>query len=239
MEDRVYDILMKENEVTWQDIINNLVKSEEMDPWDVDISKLTQKFIQTVKNMEKMNFFVSGKVIFASALLLRLKSSKFLDHHISEFDSYLFHTDDHEELDDFGDFAHHERVKEFPPLAVRTPQARKRRVSVKDLITALERALKIDTRRKLRLQKFFFKAPEIPTKKVDLTKLIDEMYISIIGYFKEREEVYFSELVKSDSKEDKMLTLLPLLHLDTQAKIDLDQPIPFEDIRINLKDSKH
>ncbi len=239
MEDRVYDILMKENEVTWQDIIHNLVKSEEMDPWDVDISKLTQKFIQTIHQMEKMNFFVSGKVILASALLLRLKSSRFLDHHIGEFDSYLFHSDDHEELDDFGDFVTHERVKDFPPLAVRTPQARKRRVSVKDLIGALERALRIDTRRKLRLQKFFVKAPEIPIKKIDLTKLIDEMYDSIMTYFKEKQEVYFSDLLKSDSREDKMLTILPLLHLDTQAKIDLDQPKPFEDIRISLKDSKH
>jgi segregation and condensation protein A len=225
---------MKENEVTWQDIIHNLVKSDEMDPWDVDISKLTQKFIQTVKDMEKMNYFVSGKVVLASALLLRLKSTRFLDHHIGEFDSYLFHND-HEELEEFGDFVQHERVKEFPPLAVRTPQARKRRVSVKDLISALERALKIDTRRKLRLQKFFHKAPEIPVKSIDLGKLIDEMYLSIIEYFKEKEEVYFSNLVKSDSREDKVLTILPLLHLDSQAKIDLEQDVPFSDIRIHLK----
>ena len=85
------------------------------------------------------------------------------------------------------------------------------------------------------MQKFFFKAPEIPTKKIDLGALIDEMYLSILEYFKGQEEVYFSHLVKSDSREDKVLTILPLLHLDSQSKIDLEQDVPFADIRIHLK----
>ncbi|MBT4417174.1 segregation/condensation protein A, partial [archaeon] len=54
------------------------------------------------------------------------------------------------------------------------------------------------------------------------------------GLFKTKDEVYFSHLLKSNSKEDKVLTLLPLLHLDTQAKIELEQNTPFEDIKVNL-----
>ena len=33
----VYDMLLKESEVTWQDILHQLVKEEQMDPWDVDL----------------------------------------------------------------------------------------------------------------------------------------------------------------------------------------------------------
>ena len=236
MEEKIYDLLMKENEVTWQDIIYNLIKTEEMDPWDVNITKLTQKYIQTVKGMNEQNFFVSGKMILASSLLLKLKSNKFIDHDISNFDSYLFHSEDElEELDDF--LVANQRVKNIPPLAVKTPQARKRRVSVTDLITALEKALRVDSRRKLRLQRFFSKVPEIPKKTFDLTEMIQTIYTQIKGLFKTKDEVYFSHLLKSNSKEDKVLTLLPLLHLDTQAKIELEQNTPFEDIRINLNNS--
>jgi len=49
MEDQIYNMLLKESEVTWKDIIYNLIKTEQMDPWDVDITKLTQKYIATVK----------------------------------------------------------------------------------------------------------------------------------------------------------------------------------------------
>ena len=122
-------------------------------------------------------------------------------------------------------------------MAVKTPQARKRRVSVTDLITALEKALRVDSRRKLRLQRFFSKVPEIPKKTFDLTEMIQTIYTQIKGLFKTKDEVYFSHLLKSNSKEDKVLTLLPLLHLDTQAKIELEQNTPFEDIRINLNNS--
>ena len=114
MEDKIYSLLMKEDEVTWQDIIYNLIKTEEMDPWDVNITKLTQKYIQTVKGMNEQNFFVSGKMILASSLLLKLKSNKFIDHDISNFDSYLFHSEDElEELDDF--LVANQRVKNIPP----------------------------------------------------------------------------------------------------------------------------
>lgn len=232
MEEKVYELLMKDNEVTWQDIIYNLIKTEEMDPWDVNISKLTQKYIKTITEMQEQNFFVSGKMILASSVLLKLKSNKFIDHDISNFDSYLFHSE--EELEELDDFLTpmSQRIKDIPPLAIKTPQARKRRVSVKDLIHALEKALRVDSRRKLRLQRFFSKAPEIPARTFDLTLMIQSIYEQITNLFKTKEQVYFSNIVKSDSKEDKVLTLLPLLHLDTQAKITLEQDVPFEDIRI-------
>ena len=74
--DHVFDILMQDDEITWQNIITDLVKSEEMNPWDVNITILSQKYLEKVKKMEDLNFFVSGKVILASAILLKLKSNQ-------------------------------------------------------------------------------------------------------------------------------------------------------------------
>ena len=74
MQDRILDLILEQNEVTWQTIIYDLIRSEEMDPWDIDVSVLTARYIETIKKMKEMNFFISGKVLLAAALLVKIKS---------------------------------------------------------------------------------------------------------------------------------------------------------------------
>jgi len=233
MEDQIYNMLMKESEVTWQTIIHNLIKTEQMDPWNVDVTKLTQRYIQIVRGMTEMNFFVSGKVVLASAILLKIKSNKFIDEDINNFDNFLFHQEEEiEDLDDYVDY--HEHMMEIPKLGIKTPQSRKRKVSVSDLIGALEKALKVDSRRKLRLRRFLtFNKPQIPEKKIDITQLIKDVFDKVISLFKQKERVEFSELLKEPTKEEKILTLLPLLHLDHHSRINMQQEEAFGEIYIS------
>ena len=48
----------------------------------------------------------------------------------------------------------------------------------------------------------------------------------------------FSQLVPSNTKEDKIYTFIPLLHLTTQRKIDLTQQEHFGEIEIMLNTKK-
>jgi len=180
-----------------------------------------------------MNFSISGKVLLASATLLKIKSKKFIDEDINNFDNYLFHQEEEiEDLDEYMDY--HEHKIEIPRLGIKTPQTRKRKVSVNDLIGALEKALKVDSRRKLRLQRFLtFNKPEIPQKSVDITLLITEIYQKIATLFKKKKTIGFSELLHKPEKQEKILTLLPLLHLHSQKKINLEQQEHFGEIYIN------
>jgi len=101
------------------------------------------------------------------------------------------------------------------------------------LIEALKKALDVSKRKEVRrLEELNFKAPEIPEKKVDISKLIKDIYERILDFFKKKEAITFDELVNSDKREDKLLTLIPLLHLDNQLKITIHQEKPFEDIYI-------
>tara|TARA_Y100000310_G_scaffold343984_1_gene454364 strand:- start:3393 stop:4106 length:714 start_codon:yes stop_codon:yes gene_type:complete len=234
MQEQIYDMLLKEGEITWQDIIYDLVKSEQMKAWDVDISKLTQKYIRTVREMQEMNYQLSGKVLLASAILLKMKSKQLVEEDINNFDSFLFHTDDEvfEELDDY--LPYHEHKVEIPKLGVRTPQARKRKVSVTDLIHALEKALKVDKRRKLRLQKYLtFNKPKIPEKKIDIHDLMNKLHSKLMGLFQGKPKISFSEVLPSEKKEDKILTILPLLYLYNDKKIHLEQEEHFGEIDIH------
>jgi len=234
MQEQIYDLLLKENEVTWQDIIYDLVKSEQMNPWDVDITKLTHKYIETVKKMKEMDYFISGKVLLASAILLKIKSNRLVQEDINTFDSFLFHSEQ-QEFEELGDFLpQSERKVDIPLLGVKTPQARKRKVSIADLIGALEKALRVDTRRKLRLQKFLsFHKPEIPEKKVDIGLLIDAVYKKLEALFAQRTVIPFSELDSGKGKEETILTLLPLLYLHSYKKVSLEQEHAFEEIHIH------
>ena len=233
MQEQIYDMLLKENEVTWKDIIYNLVKTEQMNPWDVDLSILTARYIQTVKDMKEMNYQVSGKVLLASAMLLKIKSQRLVKEDICNFDSYLFHTE--EEFEELGDFLpFHEHKVEIPKLGIRTPQARKRKVSVADLIGALEKALKVDTRRKLRLSRFLsINKPIIPEKTVDIHDLIDKLQNKLMGLFTKNTKTTFSEILPSEKKEDKIYTFMPLLYLHNQKLINLEQEEHLGEIHIH------
>lgn len=229
MQDKLLDMLMQENEITWQNIIYDLIKSEQMNPWDIDVSVLTKRYIEVIKKLEEHNFFISGKVLLASAILLKIKSNKLLLDNIAQFDSQLFAKED-ELLEDLN-----EMQEEFkaPPLLLKTPQARKRKVSLDDLMKALNKALEVDKHRQIRREKErVIREVRMPEKKIDITLLIKNLYDKILGFFKKKEEITFTELVNSDKKEDKIMTFIPLLHLDSKSKVNLEQKEHFGEIYI-------
>jgi len=233
MQDQLLDMLLQEDELTWQTIIYDLIKSEQMNPWDIDISTLTKKYIQVIKQLKEANFFISGKVLLAAALLLKIKSHRLITEDIANLDSYLFSKE--EEFEEIEDHSYIQD-EEIPRLAIKTPQPRKKRVSVNDLINALQKALKVSNRKEIKKQlERNFKPPEVPEKKIDITELIKDIYEKIMNFFKKKESVTFSKLVVSGKREDKILTLIPLLHLDNQEKINLYQEQHFGEIEILKK----
>jgi segregation and condensation protein A len=235
MQDQILDMLLKEDEITWQTILYDLIKTEKMDPWNIDISLLTQKYIGIVKKLQEINFSVSGKVILASSILLKIKSDKLLVENIAQFDSLMYPPQ--EDMEEMEQFEEKQERLIHPKLTIKTPQARKRKVSINDLVFALERALEIEHRRKLRKirQDHIPEQLKIPEKKIDIGDKIKEIYQKIKNFLKKQNKLTFTELLPSQKKEDVIYTFLPLLHLDNQRKIDMYQKKPFEEIEIKLR----
>lgn len=246
MQDKLFDMLFNEQDVTWQNIIFEAVKSEEMNPWDVDISALAKRFLDMVKHLKKMDFKISGKIILAAAILLRLKSNKLLTDDLSELDRLIAMGEQGE--DGFYDeleeqFLEKGRVitdEEKFKLIPRTPQPRKRKVSVYDLIEALQQALEVRKRRVRRYEDMENITMEIPKRGVDITDVIGTVYGQILNYFlsKRVEKMTFSQLLPSDTKKDKIYTFIPLLHLTNQLKVDLQQEYHLAEIDIYMPKGK-
>jgi len=234
--ERIFNIIFsKADEVTWQSIIYELVKSEQMDPWDIDVSILAQKYIGMLRTLKEHDFRVSGKVLLAAAILLKIKSNKLVGEDLSELDRLLIGVEEEIEELGFDETSQIPKLGEIPTLIPRTPQPRKRKVSIFDLVEALERALEVKKRRLLN------SIPplnlEAPKKKKDITEIIREVYGRIKSFFINalKDKLTFSKLLPSESKEDKVHTFIPLLHLAQQNKIELVQDIPFGEIEVLLK----
>jgi segregation and condensation protein A len=239
MQERILEMLIDRDEITWQAILHDLVKSGEIDPWDVNITLLTKKYIQIIKKMKEADLRVSGKVVLAAALLLRMKSHKLLEEDLNEFDRLIATTEEMSEEEFYMDLENDPGTviqdKEEEPFVLkpRTPLPRKRKVSIYDLIESLEKAFHVKQRRVLRTQ-----VPtnfKVPTKSTDITLVIRSMYKQIVEHFQAKNKALsFNSLLPSESKLDKVYTFIPLLHLTNQRRIDLHQKEHFGDIDIQL-----
>jgi len=235
MNDQIYNMLVQKDEITWQSILLDLIKSEQMNPWNIDISVLSQRYIKSVRKMQEANFLISGKILLACALLLKIKSNKLVNEEIYNFDSQLFRQDEtFEELEQLFD---HAPAPEYdkPRLTIKTPMPRKRKVTLQDLMNALQKALEVEKKRNIKRELFNSIKVEIPQKKIDISELIANVYNKIIDYFKtKKEKLTFTKLVNSEKKEDKVYTFIPLLHLDNQEKVTISQDEPFGEINIEI-----
>lgn len=240
--EKVIDIVLKEDDLNWKELIYDLVRKENMNPWDINVSLLAEKFIVMLNKLRQMDFRIGGKMVLTSSLLLKLKSDKLLLDDLQSFDDLLNGTDE-EALDEGFEFEQTD-INHFltnnRKLVPRTPQPRERKVSVFDLVEALEQALETDVKRQRALSKVNTdEEPVAPKKSFDLTETMNILQGQLRKLFtKKKSKVFFHDLLKGESKHDKVFTFLPLLHLDYQRKLDLLQTEHFGDIEIHVHNRK-
>ncbi len=234
-QDQLYDILTSK-EASWQAIIYELIQTEQLDPWNIDLSLLAQRYLEKIRELEEANFFVSSKVLLAASLLLRIKSEILLDKYIRSLDEILFGKKEEKktvieriEIDE----------NELPELFPRTPLPRFRQVTLQELMSALNKAISTENRRIKReiveRQAEKLSQVDIPKTRVNVRERIRQIYARIIVYFKRKPQskLSFTELV-GEGREEKLAAFLPLLHLDNQQKVWLDQEKHFDEIWIWL-----
>lgn len=230
--EQVYEVVFHGDEVTWQAILFDLVRNGQMDPWDINLVTLTQKFLEVVNRLHETNFRMNGKIVLASAMLLKLKTSALLEQDITALDAMLSQQDE-TELDSLDEEAKQRIVLEgVPRIFPRTPQPRQRQVSIYDLVEALEQALEVNTRRQRRI---LFSYPEvtIPERKIDLHGAMDSIFSRVQDHYSRTDEkLTFQDLAEGLDKQGVIYTFVPLLHLTTARKTDIDQPEHFSTIYI-------
>ena len=228
-----YDMLLS-RELSWQEIIYDLILTSQLDPWDIDLALLASSYLKKINELEEANFFLSSKVLLAASILLRIKSEILLNKYMRTLDEILFGKPE-------SKYKPLERIQigEMPGLFPKTPLPRLKRVTITELIDALERAMNTEHRR-IRKEILFKQAERsatavLPRTKINMRDKIREVYSKIKLFFKSRTEkkMSYTELAGM-TRQEKISAFLPTLHLSGQERILLEQEKHFEEIYISL-----
>lgn len=231
--EQLYNLLTS-NEISWQAIIYDLINTEQLDPWAIDLSLLSQKYLEKIRQIEEANFFISSKVLLAASILLRLKSEILIHEYIKSIDEILFGKK--EEIKPI------ERIEidssELPELYPKTPLPRHRKVTLQELMSALNKAINTENRRIRREVEKVVREKEaeivLPKGRINIRDRIRAIYAKIITSFKRKQtKISYTELT-GNKKEEKITCFLPCLHLDSQHKLFLEQEKHFSEIYIWL-----
>ncbi len=232
-QEQIHSILFNK-EIGWQEIIYDLINTEQLNPWDIDITVLTNKYLEKIEKFEEQNYFISSKVLLAAALLLRIKSEVLLSKYMKSIDEIIFGRKEEPkkviENIDFGD--------DIPELFPRSPMPRQKKVTLRELVESLNKAIITENRR---IKKEIVKSDSlrqaeimIPKKRYAITEKINEIYSRIFEHFRENKNesrIPFGK-ISGKSKEEKIVSFLSLLHLESQNKVWLEQEIYFGEIYV-------
>jgi len=227
------------SEFSWEQVIYKIIAWEGLDPWDLNIKKLSDSFVQYIAKMEQLDFKVPAKYVVIAAVLLRMKS----DH--LEFLDFMHDMEAGEEGpgpevdgESPGDEEGEQEDFRISPITVPPKRQPVRRVMVTELISALRKVMETEERRKVRGLR---RREKIEIKNTDsVVNRINQIYDKISGLLsrikeKEKKKLTFSELVEKWNRQNVVDTFLPLVYLDNEKKVNCEQENMFDEIYITKR----
>ena len=73
----------------WKSILVELVRTERMDPWSIDIAGLAEKYLKKINALTGTDLRIPANAILASAILLKFKSNVLRISEIEDEDDFL------------------------------------------------------------------------------------------------------------------------------------------------------
>jgi segregation and condensation protein A len=198
------------------DMLMSLVFAREIDPWNIDIVELTEKYLDQIRRAEELDLRLSGKTYLVATILLRMQSESFFLEEKEELEEEL------EELD-------------FEPAPILPPLRRKTgKITLPELLNALLIVLEEREKRKKKPRK----PPEhqviqVDVYRVDIKKYVEDLYIRI-KMISNGEIITFSQLLIDKSPIFIARTFLYLLFLEMSQRVEIWQETEFGEIYIKV-----
>ncbi len=232
-------------------ILVDMAKSGKIDPWNIDIVDVTDKYLAHICEMKSQNLRLTGRTFLFAAILLKLKSNILEGIDIMQFDEQPL--DDGLQYDDDGfpleypddDYVPTNNVISIDEVLQRRTSVRlnhNRVVTLRDLIRQLQFYEKLDRKQQLK------SAHERAKRRVqsysrltadDIVNLAHDEYIeNCVQTLKENLEQIFEKNEKIELNEltllgmDKISAYLALLFLTAQSDYDLEQKEFYSDLYV-------
>lgn len=183
--------LQKDEQLDAIGILVDLAKSGKIDPWNIDIVDVYDKYVTRLAELRATNLKLAGRGILFASILLKLKSNVLKGINVLDFDPY--NDDENEFYDDYADLEDGEQLKiptnniiSFAEVLQRrtsTRLNRSRNVTLKDLIRHLEFYEQLEKKKSLKNQLDKQKRRVRDYSKLsakDIRNLAHEEYIEIL-----------------------------------------------------------
>ncbi len=211
--DELYQLILND-ELGWEHLITYIVREEQMNPLDIDIIRITDRFNEIILNSKNIDFRFGGKFIYTAAILLKMKSDFIVDQILQR---------KNKETNEKGQTY----IKSIPTDIVvvpRLPINRRRQISLSELIQAIRTMIAISRKPKMEFR--------LKLKEVRIQDKMIELLERLAHLFKENDNVTFSMLLIKRDREDIVYTFISLILLATQRKVALLQNEPFGEIYV-------
>ncbi len=208
----------------WKTILLDLVNSEKMDPWNIDVIELSEKYLKKINSMEQTDLRVPANAILASAILLRAKSKLLKIPSLEE-----------EEETQNG---MNKIIEEYIPELKEVRTLREGKISLDELVGAIENIVDQTKKKKLKLREM----PELKFQVPIAEENIDEKKEKVFSRIQKKADsqglVLFSHLIEEQSSTHLIETFIPLLFLQDENKINLWQEDWFGEIFISITENQ-
>ncbi len=220
---------------TWRELLTELVASEKMDPWSIDLCKVADAYLARVRALQALDLRIPANVILASALLLRFKAEALN----FEEEETLVESEEAPTLIE----------EEIPDLVLRANRPRARRVTLQELMRAVEEVMR-QGKRLLPASGVAFEPTvlELELPKQSMNERMKSVFERALALKDEENLLLFSALVAAARKElnghappDNIMVaheLLPVLHLIQEKKLAAWQDEFFGEIFLKILDEK-
>ncbi len=210
------------------EILVNLAKQGEIDPWNIDIIEVTDKFLKKLEEMKKLDLRISARTLLYAAILLRMKAEALFERNEPEMES--------EEPVERRDYCE-QQILLKPAIRRRT----KRPVTLVELIEELKQAIErrdkseLRRQRKREAEKILEEVLAIAHDE-DLEQRISYLSQLLDGKFKNQTQVEFSQLLEDRSPRGIVNTFIPLLFMAARKQIWLEQAVLYRELYIRRRE---
>ena len=208
----------------WKTILIDLVTNNKMDPWNIDVILLTEKYLDKINTLEHSNLRVPANAILACAILVKTKS-KYLK---------LSSLGEEEEKRELSEEQKQYFLEELPDL-VAARAMREGRITLDELVESIEGIIHDDPNKRV--------TRDIPRMELNFdTTSIEERLSEVLATINRKVDgegiVLFTDLLEGDDSDSMIDTFLPVLFLMNSGKILAYQEDFFGTIFVKLLEGR-
>ena len=225
------------------DLLLHLVKTSEMDIYDISVEKITEQYLEFIRRMEEMNLTVASEYLVMAAELIEIKSRLLLPNSKNDEDDE-YEEDPRENLI--------KRLIEYKKIKESTPKLKELEEERKKLYTKVASNMKqyqdenqkpdfndIDLDCLLNaFSKFLERKEEEKPLNTKITKKeysFSKRSREIKSLLRTKQKINFEELFEIQTKEYIVVTFLSILALAKKQELIIKQDNNFSNIVLSLR----